>query len=58
MVEYAVLVAHNSANVMSLISHDVLSWTSRLDWNMLGYVAAALIFLRLVFGIMKPTQRY
>jgi hypothetical protein len=58
MVEYAVLVAHNSANVMSLLSHDVFSWTSRLDWSMLGYVAAGLLLLRLVFGMMKPTSRY
>jgi hypothetical protein len=58
MVEYAVLVAHNSANFMSVVSSDVLSWTSRLDWSMLGYVAAGLLFLRLVFGIMNPTRRY
>jgi hypothetical protein len=58
MVEYAVLVAHNSANVMNLIRSDVLSLTSRLDLSMLWYVAAGLVFLRVVFGFMKPTSRY
>ena len=58
MVEYAVLVAHNSASFMSGVGNDVFSWASRLDWSMLGYVAAGLLFLRLVFGIMKPTSRY
>jgi hypothetical protein len=58
MVEYAVLVAHNSASFMSGVGNDVLSWASRLDWSMLGYAAAGLILLRLAFGAIKPTRRY
>jgi hypothetical protein len=58
MVEYAILVAHNSATFMSGVSGDVLSWASRLDWGMLGYAAAGLVLLRLAFGVIKPTRRY
>ena len=58
MVEYAVLVAHNSADFMSGVGGDVVSWASRLDWTMLGYAAAGLIFLRLALGVIKPTRRY
>ena len=58
MVEYAVLVAHNSADFMSGIGGDVVSWASRLDWSMLGYAAAGLLLLWLAFGVIKPTRRY
>lgn len=58
MVEYAVLVAHNSADFMSGLGGDVVSWASQLDWSMLGYVAAGLVLLRLAFGVFKPTRRY
>jgi hypothetical protein len=58
MVEYAVLVAHNSASFMSGVGSDVFSWASRLDWSMLGYAAAGLVLLRLAFGAIKPTRRY
>jgi hypothetical protein len=58
MVEYALLVAHNSATFMSGVGGDVLSWASRLDWSMLGYVAAGLVLFRLAFGVIKPTRRY
>jgi hypothetical protein len=58
MVEYAVLLAHNSANFMSGVGNGVLSWASRLDWSMLGYTAAGLVLLRLAFGAIKPTRRY
>jgi len=57
MVEYAILVAHNSATFMSGVGGDVLSWASRLDWAMLGYAAAGLVLLRLAFGAIKPTRR-
>jgi hypothetical protein len=58
MVEYAVLVAHNSADFMSGVGNDVLSWASRLDWAMLAYAAGGLVLLRLAFGVIKPTRRY
>jgi hypothetical protein len=58
MVEYAVLVAHNSASFMGGVGNDVLSWASRLDWIMLGYAAAGLVLLRLAFGAFRPTRRH
>jgi hypothetical protein len=58
MVEYAVLVAHNSASFMGGVGNDVLSWASRLDWTMLGYAAGGLVLLRLAFGAFKTTRRY
>ena len=58
MVEYAVLVAHNSASFMGGVGNDVLSWASRLDWIMLGYAAAGLVLLRLAFVAFKTTRRY
>jgi hypothetical protein len=58
MVEYAILVAHNSASFMGGVGNDVLSWASRLDWIMLGYAAAGLVLLRLAFGAFRPTRRH
>jgi hypothetical protein len=58
MVEYAMLVAHNSASFMGGVGNDVLSWASRLDWIMLGYAAAGLVLLRLAFGAFRPTRRH
>jgi hypothetical protein len=58
MVEYAVLVAHTSADFMGGVGSDALSWASRLDWTMLGYAAAGLFLLWLAFGAIKPTRRY
>lgn len=58
MVEYAILVAHNSATFMGGVGGDVLSWASRLDWTMLGYAAAGLVLLRLAFGAFRTTRRH
>ena len=58
MVEYALLVAHNSAEFMGGLGGDVVSWASRLDWSMLGYAAGGLVLLWLAFGVIKPTRRY
>ena len=58
MVEYAVLVAHNSATFMGGVGNDVLLWASRLNWSMLLYAAAGLVLLRLAFGVFRPTRRY
>jgi hypothetical protein len=58
MVEYAILLAHNSADFMGGVGNDVLSWASRLSWSMLIYAAAGLVLLRLAFGAIKPTRRY
>jgi hypothetical protein len=58
MVEYALLVAHNSATFMGGVGNDVLSWASRLNWTMLAYAAAGLVLLRLAFGAFRPTRRH
>jgi hypothetical protein len=50
MVEYAILVAHNSASIFSRVASDVSSWSSRLDWGALLYALLGLVLLRAVFG--------
>ena len=58
MVEYALLLAHNSSSLLSGVTGDVVSWASRLNWTMLAYAAAALLLLRLAFGAFRPNRRY
>jgi hypothetical protein len=53
MVEYAVLVAHTSINI---IAGDVRSWFSRLDTGALAYVVLALVTLRIAAWAFKPTR--
>jgi hypothetical protein len=47
MVEYAVLLAHNASNAVSLAGNDVLSWASGLNWAKIGTAAVALVSLRM-----------
>jgi lipid-A-disaccharide synthase-like uncharacterized protein len=56
MVEYAVLVAHNTAAFFNILSNDANSWASRLNWEMIGYAAVALVSFRLVAWVLKPTR--
>jgi lipid-A-disaccharide synthase-like uncharacterized protein len=56
MVEYAVLVAQNTAGFFNVLSNDATSWASRLNWEMIGYVAVALVSLRLVAWVLKPSR--
>ena len=58
MVEYAILLAHTSADFMSGLSGNLLAWASRVDWILLGYVVAGLILLRLVASLFRPSRRY
>jgi hypothetical protein len=58
MVEYALLLAHNSGEFMNGVGGDVVSWASRVNWTMLGYVAAGLVLLRVVSWMVKPSRRY
>jgi hypothetical protein len=53
MVEYAVLLAHNASDVVSLASSDVLSWASGLNWAKIGIAALALISLRMGIWAFK-----
>jgi hypothetical protein len=50
MVEYAILVAHNTAGTFKLVAGDVSSWASRLDWDALVYVLLAFVLFRVAFG--------
>jgi lipid-A-disaccharide synthase-like uncharacterized protein len=56
MVEYAILVAQNTAGFFNVLSNDASSWASRLNWDMIGYVAVALVSLRLVAWVIKPSR--
>jgi hypothetical protein len=48
MVEYAVLLAQSSSDIISMTANDVLSWT-RLNWVGIGIAALGLISLRMAF---------
>jgi hypothetical protein len=56
MVEYAVLVAHNTASNIGVVAGDALSWASTLDWYAIGYVGLALVLLRMAIRAFKPTR--
>jgi hypothetical protein len=56
MVEYAVLVAQNTAGFFNVFSTDAYSWASRLNWEMIGYAVIALASLRLVAWVFKPSR--
>ena len=58
MVEYALLLAHNSAVFFGGIGGDVYSWASRLNWSLLAYAAAGLVLLRMISSLLRPTRRY
>jgi hypothetical protein len=53
MVEYAVLLAHNASDIVSLAGTDLLTWASELNWPRLGLAALALISLRLGIWAFK-----
>jgi hypothetical protein len=56
MVEYGVLVAHNAASTISLVTGNALSWASTLDWHAIGYAALAIVVLRMAAGAFKPSR--
>jgi hypothetical protein len=58
MVEYAVLVAHNTATFMSGIGGDFFSWASRLNGGTFVYAAAAVVMLGLALAAFRPTRRF
>jgi hypothetical protein len=49
MVEYAVLLAQSSSNIISMTANDVLDWTFRLSWVSIGIGVLGLISLRMAF---------
>ena len=48
MVEYAILVAKMSGATIGSLTSTAELWLSRVNWELVGYVALALIALRLV----------
>jgi hypothetical protein len=56
MVEYAVLVAQNTAGLFNGFRSDAYSWASRLNWEMIGYAVLALVSLRLVVWAFRPSR--
>jgi hypothetical protein len=58
MVEYAVLLAHNSAWLMSGVAGDVYSWTSQLDSHLLGYAAVGILLLMVASWSFTSKRRY
>lgn len=51
MVEYAVLVAGSSLRAFALSAE---AWLSRINWELVGYAALALIALRIATWAFKP----
>lgn len=52
MVEYAVLLAQNASNIMSVAGNDVVTWASG-NWAKIGIAALALISLRMGIWAFK-----
>jgi hypothetical protein len=55
MVEYAVLVAHNTSNTLHLAAGKFLSWASGVGWEEIAYAAGALLLVRIIFWVFRPT---
>ena len=53
MVEYAVLVAKMSGATIGSFTRTAEVWLSRVNWELVGYVALGLIALRLVTWAFK-----
>ena len=58
MVEYAVLLAQNSGQLLSGFGTDLRSWATHLNWTLLVYVAAGLVVLRFAAAAFWPSRRY
>lgn len=53
MVEYAVLLAQNASDVMSMAGNNVLSLASEFTWARAGIVALALLSLHMGISVFK-----
>ena len=47
MVEYAILLAQNTTDILSMTGRDVLSWVSGLNWARIGIGALVLLSFRM-----------
>jgi hypothetical protein len=48
MVEYAILLAQNTTDILSVTGRDVLSWVS-VNWGRIGIGALVLLSFRMAF---------
>jgi hypothetical protein len=55
MVEYAILLAHNTSFSLMLAGHDVMAWAAGLDWFRIGVVVLTLFTVRA--GIWAVSNR-
>jgi hypothetical protein len=56
MVEYAILVAHNTAGTFSMLASDVSSWISRLEWSTFLFALLAAVLVRMAFGAFRRSH--
>jgi hypothetical protein len=56
MVEYAILVAHNTAGSFNLLSGEVSSFVSRLSWSAIIYAALTVATIRVLFGAFARSR--
>jgi hypothetical protein len=47
MVEYAILLAQNTTDIISITGRDVVAWVSGLNWARIGIGALGLISFRM-----------
>ena len=47
MVEYAILLAQNTTDIISMTGRDVVAWVSALNWAKIGIGALGLLSLRM-----------
>jgi hypothetical protein len=48
MVEYAVLLAHNTSEIVGMTASDISAWLAGLNWARIGTAALALASVRVV----------
>ena len=53
MVEYGLIVAEMGLATMQTLTSSAELWLSRVNWKVVGYVALALIALRIVTWAVK-----
>ena len=58
MVEYALLVAETVVRDPGTLSRSAELWLSRINWQVVGYAALALVVLRIAsLGLQDPVTR-
>ena len=53
MVEYALLLAHNTSNLLTLAGTDVVAWASGLNWARIALAFVGLVTLRMGIWAFK-----